>query len=237
AQEILKTAKQQKVDLVLMGSKGITGLRRLLMGSVAQTVSQHAPCSVLKTRPDRIAGVRKEVHARDDQPVVIREFLKPGVDEWCSVLPPRWASRFRRTVEKLGLTERLSVGLHVKTSSISGFMMMRGLAKLRRWRRSTSRYIEEQARIEQWLVALIALLPADREVALEVAQCPTLLKGYGETHRRGIHNFEQIMGAVDHCRGFERGPQAVAELRAAALADPDGDTLDKVLASVRQVAT
>ncbi len=50
AQEILKTAKQQKVDLILMGSKGISGLRRLLMGSVAQTVSQHAPCSVLVVR-------------------------------------------------------------------------------------------------------------------------------------------------------------------------------------------
>ena len=50
AQEILKTAKQQKVDLVLMGSKGVSGLRRLLMGSVAQAVSQHAPCSVLVVR-------------------------------------------------------------------------------------------------------------------------------------------------------------------------------------------
>ncbi len=53
AQEILKTAKQQKVDLVLMGSKGISGLRRLLMGSVAQTVSQHAPCSVLIVRSSK----------------------------------------------------------------------------------------------------------------------------------------------------------------------------------------
>lgn len=50
AQEILKTARQQKVDLVLMGSRGLTGLRRLLMGSVAQSVSQHAPCSVLVVR-------------------------------------------------------------------------------------------------------------------------------------------------------------------------------------------
>ncbi len=50
APEILKTARQQKVDLVLMGSKGLTGLRRLLMGSVAKSVSQHAPCSVLVVR-------------------------------------------------------------------------------------------------------------------------------------------------------------------------------------------
>ncbi len=55
AKEILKTARQQKVDVVLMGSKGLTGLRRLLMGSVAQTVSQHAPCSVLVVRSSKKA--------------------------------------------------------------------------------------------------------------------------------------------------------------------------------------
>ncbi len=53
AKEILKAARQQKVDVVLMGSKGLTGLRRLLMGSVAQTVSQHAPCSVLVVRSSK----------------------------------------------------------------------------------------------------------------------------------------------------------------------------------------
>jgi nucleotide-binding universal stress UspA family protein len=50
AQEILKAARLQKADLVIVGSKGLTRLRRLLMGSVAHTVSQHAPCSVLVVR-------------------------------------------------------------------------------------------------------------------------------------------------------------------------------------------
>jgi nucleotide-binding universal stress UspA family protein len=50
AQEILKTARQQRADLVIVGSKGLTGLRRFLMGSVAHTVSHHAPCSVLVVR-------------------------------------------------------------------------------------------------------------------------------------------------------------------------------------------
>jgi nucleotide-binding universal stress UspA family protein len=49
-QEILKAARQKKADLVIMGSKGLTGLRRFLMGSVALMVSQHAPCSVLVVR-------------------------------------------------------------------------------------------------------------------------------------------------------------------------------------------
>ena len=50
AKEILRAARQEKVELVIMGSKGMTGLRRLFMGSVSHTVSQHAPCSVLVVR-------------------------------------------------------------------------------------------------------------------------------------------------------------------------------------------
>ena len=53
AQEILKAARQQKADLVIVGSKGLTGLRRFFMGSVAHTVSRHAPCSVLVVRSSK----------------------------------------------------------------------------------------------------------------------------------------------------------------------------------------
>jgi len=53
AQEILKAARLQKADLVIVGSKGLTGLRRFLMGSVANTVSHHAPCSVLIVRSSK----------------------------------------------------------------------------------------------------------------------------------------------------------------------------------------
>jgi nucleotide-binding universal stress UspA family protein len=54
-QEILKTARQQRADLVIVGSRGLTGLRRFLMGSVAHTVSHHAPCSVLVVRSSKEA--------------------------------------------------------------------------------------------------------------------------------------------------------------------------------------
>ena len=55
AQEILRVARQQRADLVIMGSKGLIGLRRLLMGSVAHAVSRHAPCSVLVVRSSKKA--------------------------------------------------------------------------------------------------------------------------------------------------------------------------------------
>ena len=45
AEEIIKEA--QKGDLIVMGSKGRTGLDRLLMGSIAENVTRHASCPVM----------------------------------------------------------------------------------------------------------------------------------------------------------------------------------------------
>jgi len=43
---IVDMAKEWKADLVILGSHGRTGLRRFLLGSVAEFVARHAPCSV-----------------------------------------------------------------------------------------------------------------------------------------------------------------------------------------------
>jgi nucleotide-binding universal stress UspA family protein len=43
---ILDEAKEWDADLIVVGSHGYTGIKRLLLGSVAQSVVNHAPCSV-----------------------------------------------------------------------------------------------------------------------------------------------------------------------------------------------
>lgn len=43
---IVDEARKWRADLIVMGSRGRTGLTRLLLGSVAQYVVSHAPCSV-----------------------------------------------------------------------------------------------------------------------------------------------------------------------------------------------
>jgi nucleotide-binding universal stress UspA family protein len=47
AREILHAAEETKCDLIVLGTHGWTGLRRLLMGSVAEEVVRKAPCAVL----------------------------------------------------------------------------------------------------------------------------------------------------------------------------------------------
>ncbi|NKB81380.1 MAG: hypothetical protein GKS05_05720 [Nitrospirales bacterium] len=50
ADEILKAIKQTRADLVVVGSRGLTGLRRFLLGSVAHKVARNSSCSVLIVR-------------------------------------------------------------------------------------------------------------------------------------------------------------------------------------------
>lgn len=48
--QIVTIAKKEKIDLIVMGSHGLTKWKRLLLGSIANGVSQHASCPVLIVR-------------------------------------------------------------------------------------------------------------------------------------------------------------------------------------------
>jgi nucleotide-binding universal stress UspA family protein len=56
AEEILCVAREEKVDLIVMGTHGRTGVRHLLLGSVAEEVTRHAPCPVFTVRSGRDAA-------------------------------------------------------------------------------------------------------------------------------------------------------------------------------------
>ncbi len=48
--EICEAAKEEKADIIVIGSHGRTGLSHVLIGSVAETVVRHASCPVLVVR-------------------------------------------------------------------------------------------------------------------------------------------------------------------------------------------
>jgi nucleotide-binding universal stress UspA family protein len=60
--QIVETARHDvAIDLIVMGTHGRTGFTRILLGSVAENVIRHAPCSVLAVRGHAPAGVFKHV--------------------------------------------------------------------------------------------------------------------------------------------------------------------------------
>jgi nucleotide-binding universal stress UspA family protein len=48
--EIISIAKKNKVDMIVMGSHGRTGIAHILLGSVSEKVVRKAPCPVLIVR-------------------------------------------------------------------------------------------------------------------------------------------------------------------------------------------
>ena len=186
----------------------------------------------LKTRRSRFERVRSEVRAKPGQPVVITEFLKPGVDEWCSLLPAWLARPVLRAADRGGWRRRLSVGLHVRTSTVTGFLLLWTLARLRWLRRGMYRYREEQERIETWLDGVGEAQAASPALALEAAKCANLVKGYGDTRERGVRNFERTMGCLTECTRTTDPPASLRILREAALADPDGGKLDAAITAI-----
>lgn len=52
AEEIIRLANIYKAELILIGSRGLTGMKRIVQGSVSSQVVEDAPCSVLVVKPN-----------------------------------------------------------------------------------------------------------------------------------------------------------------------------------------
>jgi indolepyruvate ferredoxin oxidoreductase, beta subunit len=186
----------------------------------------------LKTRAERFATVRAEVRAKPDEPVTITEFLKPGIEEVSAILPPRLGRALERWGEKNDRARRFHLPMRLKSTSLNGFLRLWLLARLTRWRPRTYRFAEESREIEAWLGAVAKAAPKAPLLAREIAELAGLRKGYGDTHRRGRGNYRRIFEEAQ--RALAEGDAAaprLAQLRQAALADPDGAALARALAA------
>jgi nucleotide-binding universal stress UspA family protein len=50
--EIVQAARNEHVDLLIMGTRGLTGIKHILIGSTAEKVVRKAPCPVLVLKPE-----------------------------------------------------------------------------------------------------------------------------------------------------------------------------------------
>jgi nucleotide-binding universal stress UspA family protein len=67
AKEIVAAARESKCDSIVLSTRGLTGLDRYLIGSVADRVARLAPCPVILIRPGRRSPAHKPV-----RPTVLR---------------------------------------------------------------------------------------------------------------------------------------------------------------------
>lgn len=181
----------------------------------------------LKTRGSRFARFREEVSAAPDQIVAVTEFMHPRLIEVADSLPPalgQWVARQK------WLGRFFQEGRQIRTSSLRGFLLLKFLSAGRHIRLKSQRFLRENAAIETWLARLSEATSIDYALAVELARCQKLVRGYGDTNERGTRNFETLMQAFDQHKHQPRFSQRLKLLKDAALADEKGEALAKALA-------
>jgi indolepyruvate ferredoxin oxidoreductase beta subunit len=187
----------------------------------------------LKTRRSRFARVASEVRLDGSQLLEIGEFMHPRPQEIADILPAGLGRWLLSSGLARGIVEPLTrKGKVVRTSTLSGYLLLYAVAALRPWRPRSLRFGQEHQRIGQWLAQVQRLARSDPGLALEVARAQRLVKGYGDTHARGWASFERLMATLPRLESASDGGPRLRNLAQAALADDSGAALERELASL-----
>jgi indolepyruvate ferredoxin oxidoreductase beta subunit len=201
--------------------------------ALAMTYEDTVRVAELKIRSSRFARVREEIRLEDGQILEIAEFFHPRTQEIADTLPAPLGDWLMRTPWARRLVDRATrKGKVVKTTSVGGFLLLYSLAKLKRLRRRSLRFAAEQAALANWLDLVAATARADYPLAVQVARMRGLVKGYGDTHARGQAKFGTLAALIPRLRGRSDAAAALDALIKAALADEDGQALDKAIAGL-----
>ena len=220
-------------------------------GRLMQSVAKHLAVrmsyeDVVRVAEAKISPARMQRIAREElrvknEPFSVHDFLKPGIEELCQLLPGFLARPILRLAARRGWLGRVYFGMEINSTSVSGYLRFLILAKLKRLRPYGHRYAQEQQQIESWLALIAQAAKLSPDLAIEVAECARLIKGYGDTHARGLANYAAIETRVIRPAlageiPLPRAIDAIASGRTAALIDPEGEGLGRCLAEIDRPA-
>lgn len=187
----------------------------------------------LKTRGSRFDRVKKEVGVKADQILYTTEYMHPRMEEVCGTLP-KGLGRFIENRPALfnWLNRRIDKGRRVKTGTLFWFAGLYFVSSLRRFRRGSLRHSIEMAHRDAWIRTALNVLPQNYDLSVEVLGNRRLVKGYSDTHVRGLSKFDRVMSALPMLTAREDGAAWMRRLRQAALLDEGGIALDGALKTV-----
>ena len=179
------------------------------------------------------ARVRVEVAAAEDTIVTTTEYFHPRANELCGALPKSWGEWIESGPSVFKVLDRVvNRGRRIRTNTVIGYLAARGGRELRKRRRGSLRHAREAAHREAWLTLAVQALETDYALGVEVLACRRLVKGYSDTHARGLSKFDRVMAAVPTLANREDGAVWLDRLKRAALADEDGTALDGMLKTI-----
>jgi indolepyruvate ferredoxin oxidoreductase beta subunit len=204
--------------------------RRLALWMAYEDVARVAD---LKTRPERFDNIRKEVQLNPGQLLTITEYLKPRAEEIADILPIALSKRIMARVARGKGLPFMGRGVHLRSNGVFGYWMLRAMAGLRRIRRRSLRFGEEQVAIEAWLDLMQHSLAMSPSFAEALADLPRVLKGYSDTLARGRIAYNRIIDELitpaTELGNLDGQAEQVRTAISAALADENHAKLNEVL--------
>ncbi|MGE0240207.1 MAG: indolepyruvate oxidoreductase subunit beta family protein [Parvibaculaceae bacterium] len=190
----------------------------------------------IKTQGKRFARVRKEMRLRDGQVLKLTEFMHPRMEEVTGMLPRR-LGRFVENRPRLfkALDRMVNRGRHVRTDSIFWFTTLYVIGGFARFRRRLLRHAVEQDQLARWLGEVERLARVNYDLAVEVLRCRRLIKGYSDTHARGLSRYDQVLSALPILEARDDGADWLRRLREAALKDENGAALEGALKTIESL--
>ena len=121
---------------------------------------------------------------------------------WTPLPLPKWMARIDRLFNK---------GRRLRTDSLRAYLLLYVLGGMKTRRLGSLRHAQEVAPIERWLDEAMGYLDGDYDLAVEVIRCRRLIKGYSDTHARGLSKFDRVPkpGGVA-AQAFPHRPQTSA---------------------------
>lgn len=188
----------------------------------------------LKTRAGRSDRIAAEMGAKGGNVLRVTEFLHPRAEEIVGMLPFRLGARLDSDPKWMARIDRwFNKGRRLRTDSLASFLMLYVLGGLKRRRLGSLRHAQEVAHLQGWLARATGYLASDYDLAVEVIRCRRLVKGYSDTHARGLSKFDRVLEGVALVAGRADAADWARRLREAALQDEAGKALDGALATVR----
>ncbi len=187
-----------------------------------------------KTQPARYARIDGEMGRKDEQVLQLTEFFHPRAEEIVGLFPARLGAWIEADPKWMGRIDRLfNRGRRIRTDRLRGFITLYLVAGLRGWRRRSLRHRIETDHLRAWLDQVEAYRAHNPALAVEVLRCRRLIKGYSDTHARGLSKFDRVLAGIATVAHRDDAVDWARRLREAALQDEEGKALDGALATIR----
>ena len=187
-----------------------------------------------KTKGSRLARIDGEMGRKDAQVLHLTEFFHPRAEEIVGLFPAGLGARVEASPKWMARIDRLfNRGRRIRTDRLRGFLPLYLIAGLRGWRRRTLRHRIETDHIDAWLARVEAARGRNYALAVEILRCRRLIKGYSDTHARGLSKFDRVLAGIDSVAHRDDAADWARRLREAALQDEEGKALDGALATIR----